>query len=144
MVVGEDSPVRFHHHMVHVRDLDRAIAFYSAVFACTVADRHDYDGTRLVYLAGIAPGIELELICPATWDFAERPETGRSHIAFTVDDLAAEHARLAGLGAAPGPITDYRAGGVLQTRFFYVEDPDGNQIEFLDSVGRYSPKEDGT
>lgn len=135
--------MRLHHHMVHVRDLDRAIAFYKSVFGCAVADRHDYHGTSLVYLAGIAPGVELELICPATWDFAPRPETGHTHIAFTVDDLAAQHARLEGLGARPDPITEYRAGGVLQTRYFYFEDPDGNQIEFLEPMGRYSPKEDG-
>lgn len=142
MAVGKGNPMRFHHHMVHVGDLDRAIAFYCNVFACTVADRHDYDGTRLVYLAGIVPGIEIELICPATWDFADRPEAGRTHIAFTVDDLAAQHARLVSLGAAPDAITDYWAGGVLQTRYFYFEDPDGNQIEFMEPMGRYAPQED--
>lgn len=134
--------MRFHHHMVHVRDLDWAIAFYCAAFGCRVADRHSYDGTRLAYLSGFTPGIELELICPATWDFAARPETGRTHIAFTVSDLAAEHARLEGLGAAPDAITEYWAEGVLQTRYFYVEDPDGNQIEFMEPLGRYATKED--
>jgi lactoylglutathione lyase len=136
--------MRFAHHMIHVRNLDRAVAFYTNVLGCHVADRHVYDGAELVYLSGLAPGVELELIMPDQWPFAEAPETGRGHIAFTVTGLDAEHARLSELGVGPGAIEDYTANGAIQTRYFYFSDPEGNQIEFLEPRGRYATAEDLT
>jgi hypothetical protein len=42
------------------------------------------------------------------------------------------------MGVRLDPIDDYVANGVVQTRFFYLYDPDGNQIEFLEARGRYA------
>ena len=125
------------HHMIHVRDLPGSIAFYSTALGCVVADRHEYDGTRLVYLKLPGSAFELELVSPDVWPFDDEPEPGRTHIAFTVDDLEAEHARLSSLGFRPEPIAAYEANGIHQTRFFYVCDPEGNQIELLEPHGRY-------
>ncbi|MFN4143385.1 SRPBCC family protein [Aestuariivirga sp.] len=135
--------MRFHHHMVHVRDLPRATRFYCDALHLEPADRHSYDGTELVYLRG-RDGIEVELIRPASWTFDDGPSRGHSHIAFTVEDLAREHARLAECGLSPGPIADYVAEGRLQTRFFYLHDPEGNEIEFLQGMGRYARAEGNT
>ena len=129
--------MRFAHHMIHVRDLDRATSFYETALRLERADHHSYDGTGLVYLRG-RDGIEIELIAPPDWNFAEKPEPGRSHIAFTVEDLEGEHKRLSDLGIEPGPIEDYVVEGKRQTRFFYFSDPEGHQIEFLEPSGRYS------
>ena len=129
--------MRVHHYMVHVRNLETAVKFYESALRLKLADRHRYDGTELVYLRGY-DGIEIELIRPVNWFFDEVPEAGRSHVAFTVEDLEREHARLAALGVNPGQIEDYVAGGRLQTRYFYVHDPEGNQIEFLEPRGRYA------
>ena len=38
----------------------------------------------------------------------------------------------------PGAVTDYVANGRLQTRFFYLYDPEGNEIEILEAMGRYA------
>lgn len=126
------------HYMVHVRDLPGAVAFYERALGFTVADRHQYEGTQLVYMRGTGSGFELELIAPDLWPYAEAPEPGRTHFALTVEDLGAEHARLRALGIDAGPITDYVANGHRQTRYFYVCDPEGNEIELLEAYGRYA------
>jgi len=123
--------------MIHVRDLEAAIAFYQRALGCTLADRHRYQQTDLVYLSLPDTEFELELLAPARWSYGDAPEPGRSHLAFAVDDLDAEHARLARLGIAAGSITDYVANDQHQTRYFYLHDPEGNQIEFLEATGRY-------
>lgn len=124
--------------MIHVRDLQAAVDFYTSALAAEVVDRHSYDGARLVYLRWPDTAFELELVCPDVWPFAATPEPGRSHLAFTVDDLDREHARIAALGVTLDPVSPYRANGVHQTRYFYFCDPEGNQIELLEAYGRYA------
>jgi lactoylglutathione lyase len=128
------------HYMIHVRNLEDAISFYEKALKLTVADRHRYDGATLVYMRGSGSSFELELIAPEAWPYGNAPEPGRTHIGFTVDDLEAERARLAGLGIATDGITDYAANGAHQTRYFYFTDPEGNQIEFLEPHGRFASK----
>jgi lactoylglutathione lyase len=126
------------HHMLHVRDLKRAVRFYEHALGLVVADRHQYDGASLVYLRVPGTSFEIELIAPDHWPYALTPEAGRLHLAFAVADLDAEHARLQAIGVKPDPIADYVANGAHQTRYFYFCDPEGNQIEFLEPCGRYA------
>ena len=128
--------LRLAHAMIQVRELDRAIAFYQQALGLGLVDRHVYEGAELAYLRGEG-GVELELLSERPWRFATTPEAGRTHVAFTTADLDAEHARIAGLGISCGAIGDYVANGRLQTRFFYVYDPEGNEIEILEATGRY-------
>ncbi|MCB1379254.1 MAG: Rieske 2Fe-2S domain-containing protein [Alphaproteobacteria bacterium] len=128
------------HTMIHVRDLDGAIEFYVKAFGLEVVERHACDGARLVYLCAADSDYELELVCPAHWTFADSPEPGRTHIAFAVKNLEAEHRRLSALDLEPGTITAYHANGIFQTRYFYLNDPEGNQIEVLESRGRYGSR----
>jgi lactoylglutathione lyase len=62
---------------------------------------------------------------------------GYGHIAFAVDDLDTEHARFKAAGLAPRDIVDFNRDGALLARFFFVQDPDGYQIEVLQKHGRY-------
>jgi lactoylglutathione lyase len=124
--------------MIQVRDLDQAIGFYTRAFGLTVAERHDYEGGSLAYLRDPSATFEVELLSERPWRFGVSPEMGRSHIAFTCAGLTAERERLEELGAECGSITPYEANGRLQTRFFYLYDPEGNEIEILESMGRYS------
>lgn len=126
------------HYMIHVRRLDEAIAFYEKALGFAAVDRHRYDGATLVYMRAPDSRFELELLAPEVWPYNSAPEAGRTHIAFVVDDLAAERTRLNGLGITTDPITDYAANGTFQTRYFYFTDPEGNQIEFLEGHGRYA------
>ena len=63
--------------------------------------------------------------------------TGYGHVAFAVDDLDVEHARMAAAGVKINPIKEFRREGALMARFFFVEDPDGYKIEVLQRHGRY-------
>lgn len=131
---------RLAHAMIQVCDLEGAIAFYQRVLGLSLVERHNYDGASLAYLRADDSGAELELLCERPWRFADRPETGRSHIAFTVPDAAAENARIRSLGFPCGDVGDYVANGIRQTRFFYLYDPEGNEIEILEAMGRYAAR----
>ena len=126
------------HYMIHVRNLEGAISFYEKALNLAVVDRHRYDGATLVYMRTPHTSFEVELVAPDEWPYADKPEFGRTHIAFTVDDLCQEHVRLAKLGVSVDQIMSYTANGAHQTRFFYFNDPEGNQIEFLEPHGRYA------
>lgn len=130
--------LRFAHAMIQVRDIERSIAFYEQALGLRLAERHSYEGATLAYLRASDGSAEIELLSETPWRFGDWPEKGRTHIAFAVDDLEAEHQRLKGLGAPCGDITPYEANGRLQTRFFYLYDPEGNEIEILQAMGRYS------
>ena len=58
-------------------------------------------------------------------------------MAFCVDDLDAQHARLRAAGLAPADIKEFYRDGALMARFFFVQDPDGYKIEVLQRHGRY-------
>ena len=62
---------------------------------------------------------------------------GYGHLALSVADVAAEHARMAAAGLAPRKLVDFAPGGTIIARFFFISDPDGYQIEVLQRGGRY-------
>ncbi len=126
------------HYMIQVKNLETAVSFYERALGFTVADRHRYPGATIVYMRGPDSVFELELLAPDKWDYAHLPEPGRTHIAFTVEDLEAQHARLTGLAITVDPVSDYVTNGIHQTRYFYFYDSEGNQIEFLEPHGRYA------
>lgn len=126
------------HCMIMVSSLKRSVAFYEAVLGCRVVDQHRYPGHRLVYMRDAEGGFEIELIEAEKPEASPRVKTPLWHLAFGQDDLEAEYRRLQGMGVRLDPIDDYVANGVVQTRFFYLYDPDGNQIEFLEARGRYA------
>jgi lactoylglutathione lyase len=41
------------------------------------------------------------------------------------------------LGLVPKDIKEFNRDGALMARFFFVEDPDGYQIEIIERHGRY-------
>jgi lactoylglutathione lyase len=62
---------------------------------------------------------------------------GYGHLAFCVDDLSAEHVRITNAGYAPRKIVDFMKDDVLLAQFFFVQDPDGYEIEVMQKHGRY-------
>jgi lactoylglutathione lyase len=125
------------HSMIRVLDEARSVDFYRRAFGMQVADRYDFDGFTLVYLSAGDSGFELELTVNhgRTEPYALGDAYG--HIAFVVDDLAAEHARFASAALAPNPIREFHRDGALMAKFFFVQDPDGYRIEVLQRHGRY-------
>ncbi|SNR23516.1 lactoylglutathione lyase [Paracoccus sediminis] len=128
---------RYVHSMIRVLDEARSVEFYDRCFGLTVAERLDFPDFTLVYLSGGESEVELELTVnkgrAEPYDLGD----GYGHVAFTVDDVDAEHARIAGLGYAPRKLVDFAPGGEVIARFFFIADPDGYQIEVIQRGGRY-------
>ncbi|MCA3513275.1 MAG: VOC family protein [Rhodobacter sp.] len=125
------------HTMIRVLDEARSIAFYRQAFGLTVADRLDFDSFTLVYLSNPETTFELELTVnkgrTQPYDLGD----GYGHLAVSVADVAAEHARLTEAGLSPRKIVDFAPAGTVIARFFFIADPDGYQIEVLERGGRY-------
>ena len=125
------------HSMIRVLDEGRSVDFYDRAFGLKVDTRLDFEGFTLLYLRNAEADFELELTVNKD---RERPYDlgdGYGHLAFVVDDLAGEHARLTDAGFAPRKLVDFAPGGEVIARFFFVADPDGYQIEVLQRRGRY-------
>ncbi|REC55154.1 lactoylglutathione lyase [Rhodosalinus sediminis] len=129
---------RLAHSMIRVLDEARSIDFYRRAFGLEVADRLDFDDFTLVYLSNAEAAFELELTVNKGREAAYDLGDGYGHLAVTVDDLDAEHARFTEAGFAPRRIVDFAPGGTRIARFFFVADPDGYQIEVLERSGRFA------
>ena len=125
------------HAMIRVLDEARSIAFYGQAFGLAVAERLDFDSFTLVYLSTPETPFELELTVnkgrTEPYDLGD----GYGHLAVSVADVAAEHARLTEAGLSPRKIVDFAPAGTVIARFFFIADPDGYQIEVLERGGRY-------
>ena len=125
------------HSMIRVLDEGRSLDFYQRAFGLTVVERMPFEGFTLVYLSNGESDFELELT--VNHDRAEPYVLGDGygHLAFSVDDLEAEHARLEAIGLNPMPLKELKLEGRPGARFFFVQDPDGYKIEVLQRDGRY-------
>ncbi|MGO4909894.1 VOC family protein [Pseudorhodobacter sp. W20_MBD10_FR17] len=125
------------HSMIRVRDEERSIAFYKKAFGLSVADRLDFTTFTLVYLSNAESAFELELTINKDRTAPYELGDGYGHLAVSVDDLDAEHARFEAEGLAPRNLVEFKPDGELIARFFFVADPDGYQIEVLGRSGRF-------
>ncbi|WP_341211811.1 VOC family protein [uncultured Limimaricola sp.] len=128
---------RLIHSMIRVRDEARSVDFYNRAFGLDVADRLDFTDFTLVYLSNADSGFELELTVNKGRDAPYTLGDGYGHLAVSVEDLAAEHARFEASGFAPRKIVEFAPDGELVGRFYFVADPDGYQIEVLERSGRF-------
>jgi catechol 2,3-dioxygenase len=119
--------------VLFTRDMERALGFYRDLLGLTVISP---PGLPVVFLrvgeegAGVPQQIVLVPHPPdAPAPAATRPERGLHHIGLEVaaEDLEAERERLAARGLA------IRTGEhpFLPVRAFYVDDPDGNEVEIV-------------
>ena len=125
------------HAMIRVLDEARSLDFYQTAFGLGIADRLDFDDFTLVYLRNDEADFELELTINKGRTEAYDLGDGYGHMAFCVDDLDAEHARFETAGLSTRKIVEFNRDGALLARFFFVQDPDGYQIEVLQRHGRY-------
>lgn len=125
------------HSMIRVLDEARSVAFYEQAFGLKVAERLDFESFTLVYLSNPESEFELELTINKGRTEPYNLGDGYGHLAFSVTDLDAEHARLTEAGLAPRKLVDFAPGGTVIARFFFIADPDGYQIEVLQRGGRY-------
>ncbi|HMR33325.1 MAG TPA: VOC family protein [Geminicoccaceae bacterium] len=125
------------HMMVRVLDLDRSLRFYADALGLDVADRLDFETFTLVYLRNAENDFEVELTLNKGRSEPYALGDGYGHVAFCVDDLDAEHARMTAAGIGPQPVKEFFRDGTLLARFFFIQDPDGYKIEVLQRHGRY-------
>ncbi|MEQ1576929.1 MAG: glyoxalase superfamily protein [Hyphomicrobium sp.] len=125
------------HMMIRVLDEARAVNFYGKCFGLNVAARHEWPDFTLIYMSNSEATFELELTVNQGRTEPYQLGNGYGHLAFVVDDLMAEHARIASLGFAPKDIKEMSFDGKPFGRFFFIEDPDGYKIEVLQKGGRF-------
>ena len=125
------------HTMIRVFDEDKSVDFYRKAFGLEVADRFDFDSFTLVYMRSPESEFEIELTVNKEQDAPYTHGDGYGHVAFTVDDLDAEHTRVKSLGLEARDIVEFHRDGSLMARFFFMQDPDGYKIEVLQRHGRY-------
>jgi len=109
------------HSMIRVLDEARSLAFYEAAFGLAVADRLDFPDFSLIYLSNAETGFELELTVNKGRTEAYALGDGYGHLAVSVSDVAAEHARMEAAGLAPRKIVDFAPAGTVIARFFFLE-----------------------
>ncbi len=125
------------HTMIRVLDEARSLEFYDKAFGLKVAERMDFESFTLIYLSNDESTFEVELTVNKGRTEPYDLGNGYGHLAVSVSDVAAEHARMEAAGLAPRKIVDFAPGGQVIARFFFIADPDGYQIEVLERGGRY-------
>ncbi|MFC1460840.1 VOC family protein [Microvirga arabica] len=125
------------HSMIRVLDEQHSLSFYEKAFGLIVAERLAFEGFTLVYLSSPESEFELELTVNHGRTEPYVLGDGYGHLAFSVDDLEAEHARFEALGLSPTSLKELKLDGRPPARFFFLQDPDGYKIEVLQRGGRY-------
>lgn len=125
------------HSMIRVLDEERSLDFYASAFSMSLRDRFDFDGFTLIYLQAPDSDFELELTVnkgrTEPYDIGD----GYGHIAFVTKNLEDQHQRMKNIGLKPRDIVEFDRDGSLLARFFFIQDPDGYQVEVLQEFGRY-------
>ena len=125
------------HSMISVLDESRSFDFYQKAFDLSIADRLDFETFTLVYLSIQESEFELELTINKGQTEAYQLGNGYGHLAVSVGDVGSEHKRFEKAGLKPRKLVEFEKDGVLLAKFFFVQDPDGYEIEVLQRHGRF-------
>lgn len=125
------------HSMIRVSDEAVSIAFYQKAFSLSVADRLDFETFTLIYLSNAEAEFELELTINKGQEEPYQLGNGYGHLAVSVDNIEAEHERFEKEGLNPRKLVEFEKDGALLAKFFFVQDPDGYEIEVLQRHGRF-------
>ena len=125
------------HSMIRVFDLERSMDFYREAFGLALVERLDFDDFALAYLRNAESEFELELTWNHDQEVPYKHGSGYGHLAVTVDDVEEEHARFEAKGLAPRKLVSMEHAGKQLARIFFVQDPDGYEIEVIQRAGRF-------
>jgi len=138
------TDVSFCHLVIGVTDMDRALAFYRDALGMEVAFESLISGEpfdavlhakrkqegRVV--GGLLGGLMVELLSLGSVPSADKPArrgiTGIHNLSLSVPDLDDTHRRITAAGYVPDQ-APFEIGGV---RMFFVKDPDGTPVEFIE------------
>ena len=129
--------MRMLHTMLRVGDLEKSLAFYTAVLGMQLLRRKDYASGRFT-LAFLGYGDEKDhtvLELTHNWDTEHYDlGDGYGHIALGVQDIQATCSGIAERGGrlvrAPGPMKHGT------TVIAFLEDPDGYKVELIELASR--------
>lgn len=126
------------HSMIRVLEEERSVDFYRRAFGLEIKDKLEFDGFALIYLRHPTQS-EFEVELTVNYDQTAPYDLGNGygHLAVTVDDLEAEHARMKAEGLSVGDLKDFPYKGQPFARFFFATDPDGYKIEVIARGGRF-------
>ena len=105
------------HSMVRVLDEARSLDFYQLAFGFRIIERLDFETFTLIYLGSDETPFELELTVNKGRTEPYQMGDGYGHLAVSVDDIEAEHARFTEAGLAPGKLLGNN--GLLQSKRFF-------------------------
>lgn len=125
------------HSMIRVFDVNRSIAFYKDALDLDVAQSFEFESFSLIYLRNSSSDFELELTYNHDNSNHYTHGSGYGHIAVCVDDLDATRQRLIELALQPTDIKSMAYQEEPMAKFFFLTDPDGYKIEFLERLGRF-------
>ena len=125
------------HTMIRVSDLERSLKFYRDALELEIKDQYVFDGFSLTYLVNPETDFELELTHNHDQSEPYTHGNGYGHLAVSVEDIAATHRRLNSLDIETSGIKVFYHQERHLATFFFITDPDGYKIEFLQRQGRY-------
>lgn len=119
----------FLHTCIRVLDIDATIHFYEDALNFKVTQIKDYpDDFKLVYMTDDQGQFELEL----TYNYGRTEPydlgNGYSHLAVLTNDVEASHERHQAAGYKVTNIGGLKRGS---SRFYFITDPDGYDIEII-------------
>jgi len=136
--------VSFCHLVVGVTDMDRALAFYRDVLGMEVifeslisgepfdAVLHAKRKQEGRVVGGLLGGLMVELLSLGAKPVADKPArrgiTGIQNVSLSVTDLNDTHRRISDAGYQP----DQAPFEIAGVRMFFVKDPDGTPVEFIE------------
>ncbi len=117
--------MRYAHTTIFVKDLKQSLAFYQEFVGLKIVRQFSSpDGSSFVFLADRDGGTEIELI----YDSKTAVNASGISLGFSVADANAFMYELDSLGIAHSPMVSPNP----KTRFFFLTDPDGVQIQFIE------------
>jgi catechol 2,3-dioxygenase-like lactoylglutathione lyase family enzyme len=142
---GTPIESRFSHLVIGVTDMDRALSFYQGLlgmdvvfdqamagepFAAALGSATSQEG-RVV--GGLVGGVMVELLSlgAAPTSSGRRPFLGNQNISLSVPDLDATYRSVVTAGYEP----EQEPFAIAGVRMFFVKDPDGMPVEFIEFPG---------
>ena len=125
------------HTMVRVSNLTESINFYRAALDLDIKDQYVFDNFTLTYLSNPQTGFELELTYNHNQSEQYTHGNGYGHMAVSVEDIEQAHQRMIALDIEASDIETLDHNQAHLATFFFIIDPDGYKIEFLQRQGRY-------
>lgn len=123
------------HSMIRVTNLQNSIDFYRKALEIEVVEQYQFNDFTLAYLANSETGFELEL----TYNHNQTEPYGNmyGHLAVSVECIEKTHQNLIQHGIDVSDIKSLNHNNISLAIFFFITDPDGYKIEFIQRRGRY-------